>query len=157
MSTNSVLKELRRVLKLGWSVFPLLEAGKVPVYKGGCRDATRSLQRVQNHWQRCPNHNYGIATGAPSGIFVLDIDGPEGEASLAALCAEYGPLPPTVTVITAKGRHLYFKTIGVLIGNSAGKLGPGIDVRGDGGYVVGAGSVHPSGHVYRYADGLEIG
>src|SRR5262249_55897398 len=52
-----------------------------------------------------------------------------------------------------KGCHLYFKNNRLPIGNTAGKLGPGIDVRGDGGYVVGAGSVHPSGHVYRYADG----
>ena len=59
-------------------------------------------------------------------------------------------------MLTANGRHLYFDTNGLLIGNSVGKLGPGIDVRGDGGYVVGAGSVHPSGHVYRYANEQEI-
>jgi hypothetical protein len=133
-----------------------VKAGKIPVYLGGCRRATRSRQRVLRHWKRYPHHNYGIATGAPSGIFVLDIDGLQGEASLLALCAQHGPLPPTLTVITANGRHLYFTTSGMLIGNSVGKLGPGIDVRGDGGYVVGAGSVHPSGHVYRYADDQEI-
>ena len=153
MSETPRLSELKRSLKLGWLVFPVAEAGKTPVYKGGCRDATRSLQRAVNHWQRYPNHNYGIATGGPSGIFVLDIDPPQGEASLATLCSKYGPLPATVTVITAKGRHLYYKTNTVVVANSAGRLGPGIDVRGDGGYVVGVGSVHPSGHVYRFADG----
>jgi putative DNA primase/helicase len=144
-------------LKAGWRVFPLVEAGKTPVYPGGCRDATRSRQRVLNRWEQHPNHNYGIATGAPSGIFALDIDGPQGEASLLRLCAQHGLLLPTVVVITANGRHLYFNTNGLLVGNSVGKLGPGIDVRGDGGYVVGAGSVHPSGHVYRYANEQEIG
>src|SRR5258708_29463870 len=131
MLNRHILPELKWALKLGCSVFPLLEAGKAPVYRGGCRDATRSLQRVVNHWRQHPNHNYGVATGAPSAIFVLDIDGPDGEASLSALCAKYGPPPPTVTVITAKGRHLYFKTNGVLIGNTVSKLGRGIDSRGD--------------------------
>jgi putative DNA primase/helicase len=142
-------------LEFGLAIFPLGERDKRPVYGGGCRNAARSRPRVLSHWQQHPNHNYGIATGKL--IFVVDIDGLPGETSWQALCAQHGPLPPTVTVITAKGRHLYFKTNGVLLGNSVGKLGPGIDVRGDGGYVVGAGSVHPSGHVYRYADGPEIG
>ena len=145
-------------LEFGLAVFPLGERDKRPVYAGGCRDATRSRQSVLNHWSRFPKHNYGIATGTLSGIFVLDIDGLLGETSWQALCAKHGPpLPPTVTVITANGRHLYFKTDGVLVGNTVGKLGPGIDVRGDGGYVVGAGSIHPSGHVYRYANGEEVG
>jgi putative DNA primase/helicase len=157
MSNVEIQKGLMKALKAGWAVFPLVEAGKTPVYPGGCRAATRSVQRVLNHWKQHPNRNYGIATGKPSGIFVLDIDGSEGEASLRSLCAKNGLLLPTVTVLTAKGRHLYFDTNGLLIGNSVGKLGPGIDVRGDGGYVVGAGSVHPSGHVYRYANEQEIG
>ena len=151
--SNKIHEGLKQALKASWAVFPLAEAGKTPVYRGGCRDATRSVQRVSNHFQQHPNHNYGVATGKPSGIFVVDIDGPEGEASLRSLCAKNGLLPSTVVVLTAKGRHLYFKNNGLPIGNTAGKLGPGIDVRGDGGYVVGAGSVHPSGHIYRYADG----
>lgn len=132
-------------------VFPLIPGGKRPVYEKGCYEATLSRHRVIGHWARYPNHNYGIATG--NGLLVLDIDAPNIEEALQALCAENEPLTPTVTVITPKGRHLYLKANGVLVGNSVGKLGPGIDVRGDGGYVVGAGSVHPSGQLYRYAEG----
>lgn len=134
-------------------VFPLRPRDKKPVYKKSYRDATLSRIKVVRHWRRCPTHNCGIATGY--GLFVLDIDGPSGEASLQALCDKCGPLPRTVTVITPKGRHLYFKSGKALVGNSVGKLGPGLDVRGDGGYVVGAGSIHPSGQVYRYAPGLD--
>jgi putative DNA primase/helicase len=152
-----ILRGLIKALRAGWVVFPIIKGGKIPADPGGCRDATSDLRRVVNHWRKYPEHNYGIATGTPSGVFVLDIDGPEGEASLLALCAEHGSLRPTVTVITANGRHLYFKANGLIIGNSVGKLGAGIDVRGEGGYVVGAGSVHPTGHVYRYATKLEIG
>jgi hypothetical protein len=54
-----------KALKTGWAVFAVVEAGKIPVYRGGCGDATRSRPRVLNHWQQHPNHNYGIATGTP--------------------------------------------------------------------------------------------
>jgi putative DNA primase/helicase len=59
----------------------------------------------------------------------------------------------TVVVRTARGRH-YFGHRGVVIPNSAAKLGRGLDIRGDGGYVVGARSNHSSGYLYEYANGL---
>ena len=77
-----------------------------------------------------------------------------GEESLRALEKRHGTLPVTVVVGTARGRHLYFRYGGDVIPNSAAKLGPGLDVRGDGGYVVGAQSDHASGHRYEYAEGL---
>ena len=65
-------------------------------------------------------HNYvGIVTGPVSGIVVVDVDGAEGEASLAAL----GELPPTPTVRTGKGRHLYFKHPGFPVRNCPDKAG----------------------------------
>ena len=74
-------------------------------------------------------------------------------ASLKELQAEHGRLPKTVTVQTGKGRHRYFRCDGARVGNSAGRLGKGIDIRGEGGYVVAAGSVHASGATYRFVDG----
>ena len=62
-----------------------------------------------------------------------------------------------MTVKTGKGRHRYFRCDGARVGNSAGRLGKGIDVRGDGGYVVAAGSVHASGTPYRFVDGRGLG
>src|SRR4029077_4731877 len=105
--------------------FPSQRSRKDPDVPRGCLEATRSRARVVRHWMKHPRHNYGIATGSPSGIFVIDIDGPNGERSWHALLAKHGPPPRALTVITANGRHLYFKTKGLLIGNSVGKLGAG--------------------------------
>ena len=100
--------------------------------------------------------NIGIATGSSSGIFVVDVDGRSGRASLEALRQKHGPLPKTVTVKTGRGRHLYFRCDGAQVGNSASRVAKGIDIRGDGGYVVGAGSVHAAGTLYRFVNGRAL-
>ena len=127
--------------------------GKHPRTPNGVKDATADRTIIKAWWKRWPDANIGIATGPMSGIFVLDVDGDVGKASLAELQAEHGRLPKTVTVKTGKGRHRYFRCDGARVGNTAGRLGKGIDVRGDGGYVVAAGSVHVSGALYRFVDG----
>jgi hypothetical protein len=73
------------------------------------------------------------------------------EAELRKLERQYGALPPTVEAITARGRHLYFEWPGRMVRNSAGKVGPGLDVRGAGGYVLAPPSVHPSGRRYAWS------
>lgn len=91
--------------------------------------------------------NIAVATGPGSGVFVVDVDPAHGgDESLALLIAHYGPLPDTWETLTASGgRHLWyawpelpdFITIGnVTAGPTGGPLGPGLDVRGEGGYVV---------------------
>lgn len=97
----------------------------------------------------------GILTGAVSGnIFVLDVDvgpGKDGDDSLRALQMANDDLPETAEVRTGSGgRHLYFRApAGVaVVRNSAGKLGPGLDIRGEGGFVVAPPSVHASGQPY---------
>lgn len=133
----------------GFRVFPLAPCGKIPLTSHGCKDATNDLQQITTWWEGRPDANIGVATGAASGIIVLDIDGDEGEASLRKLEAEQGALPPTVEVITGGGgRHLYFQYPDLPIRNSAGKLGEGLDIRGDGGYVVAPPSIHQSGRAY---------
>jgi putative DNA primase/helicase len=127
--------------------------GKHPRTPNGVHDATTDPKRIKAWLEKWPGANFGIATGRPSGIFVLDIDGKVGKASLEALQEKHGRLPKTITVKTGKGRHLYFRCDGARVGNSAGRLGKGIDVRGDGGYVVAPGSVHVSGAIYRYVEG----
>ena len=126
--------------------------GKHPRTPKGVKDATIRRKTIKAWWNKWPDANIGIATGARSGIFVLDVDGAVGKASLKVLQAEHEQLPKTVTVETGKGRHLYFRCDGARVGNSVGKLGEGIDVRGDGGYVVGAGSIHVSGSTYTFVD-----
>jgi KaiC/GvpD/RAD55 family RecA-like ATPase len=82
-------------------------------------------------------------------MVVVDVDGPQGEAALLAL----GVMPPTPVSLTGKGRHLVFKRPPEGFKNSAGKLGPKLDTRGDGGYIVVPPSVHPTGGKYQWAKG----
>lgn len=102
--------------------------------------------------------NVAIATGAGSGIFVLDIDVRNGGGdSLDALIHEHGRMPDTLeAVMGSRGRHFYFQHPGVAVPNMAGLL-PGIDVCGDGGLVVAPPSIHVSGNNYFWdgMDGLE--
>lgn len=104
-----------------------------------------SLPEYEAWFGEAEHKNVGIVTGAISNVIVLDVDGPDGEASLATL----GELPSTPTVQTGKGRHLYFKHPGFPVRNFV-RIKPGLDVRGDGGYVVAPPSVHPDGSVYEW-------
>ncbi|MER9602793.1 phage/plasmid primase, P4 family [Mesorhizobium sp. M0243] len=112
---------------------------------------------LREAFRKNPNANFGIVTGLVSELIVLDVDGPKGQASLQDLVAKHGPLPPTVTVNTARGHHYYFFHDGQPVRNSASGLGEGLDVRGEGGYVVGPSSVHPSGAVYGYVQDRALG
>jgi hypothetical protein len=100
-------------------------------------------------------YGVGILTGSASGnIFVLDVDvgpGKDGDDSLRALQMTHGDLPETAEVRTGGGGlHLYFRAPpGVaVVRNSASKLGPGLDIRGEGGFVVAPPSMHASGQPY---------
>ena len=133
----------------GWRVFPCAPRGKVPLTAHGLKDASTDEKQLTDWWDRWPSANIGVATGAESGFFVLDVDGKDGNESLATLEREHGPLPTTVEAKTGGGgRHLLFKHPGQAVKNSAGRLGPGLDVRGDGGYIVAPSSIHPTGKSY---------
>jgi hypothetical protein len=85
-------------------------------------------------------------------LFVIDIDGLDGEASLKQLEGAHSPLPATVEVITPRpGRHLYFRWPQSPVRNSAGKIAAGIDTRGEGGFVIAPPSKHPSGRAYSWS------
>jgi hypothetical protein len=141
--------------KRGLAVFPLKPRDKIPLTTHGCKDASCSPERIEEWWSKWPDANIGIATGAPSSIFVLDIDGDEGSVSLAALEQKFGTkLPETIDVTTGRGRHRYFRLPdwddAPVIHNSTAKIGPKLDVRGEGGYVVAPPSIHPSGRKYAW-------
>jgi putative DNA primase/helicase len=91
------------------------------------------------------------STGAMSGIVVIDVDGEAGRATLQRLVAQHGLLMRTEMVRTARGWHLYF---GILDACSPipCSIGDGLDVRGDGGYVVAPPSRHASGHIYQWSE-----
>jgi hypothetical protein len=110
---------------------------------------------VASMWEKWPADGFGIATGSRSGIWVLDVDPKNGGfETLAALEQKHEPLPKTVSVRTGSGGlHFYFRFPGPEYRNTAHALGPGLDTRGDGGYVVGPGSLHKSGQRYNWQNG----
>ena len=133
----------------GLQSFPV--NGKVPLTPRGLKDATIDPARLTELFASRPAAGVAIRTGRESGIAVLDIDVEHGGAgTLAQLERQYGKLPKTFEVLTGGGgKHLYFRHPGREVRNSAGKLGPGLDVRGDGGYCVAAPSVHANGRPYK--------
>ena len=130
----------------GIYVFPLAVNDKTPATLHGYKDATTDPRRIEDMWRHRPGGNVAIATGA-SGLVVIDVDtkhAVDGWDSLTAAMDKLGELPgPTRMASTPSGGgHLYFRAPeGVEIRNSAGKLGPGLDVRARGGYVVAPPSV----------------
>jgi hypothetical protein len=120
-------------------VFPCKPGGKEPLTSNGFKDATTDPDRIRAWWARWPDANIAMPTGKRSGWVVVDVD-PEhgGYDSLAQLHEEGHELPLTATIKTGGGGfHHYFNyPAGREIRNSAGKLGPGLDIRGEGGYVI---------------------
>jgi hypothetical protein len=117
--------------------------------KNGLKGASRDVATVAR-WFGAKRVNIGIATGAVSGIIALDIDPRhEGDETLLALERKHSALPATWRFLTGGGgEHMLFRHPGRDVPNSAGALGPGIDVRGDGGYIVAPPSRHISGRSY---------
>ncbi len=144
-----------RYLERGWSVLPLRPRDKRPLIRWeGLQKVPASAGQLAGWFRRRPDANLGIVTGAVSGLIVLDIDpGHGGTESLARLERRFGALPATPEVATGGGgRHLYFGHPGGLVRNRVG-LAQGIDLRGEGGYVVAPPSIHPNGRVYAWVAG----
>lgn len=121
--------------------------GKHPSTMNGLKNASLDPAVLQTLFRRS-NSNIGIATGPISNIFVVDVDGPQGEASLS----NYPPLPDTLTSTTGRGRHIVFRYPDKKVYTRAGKFAPGLDIRGEGGYIVAPPSVHYTGVVYQWMD-----
>lgn len=153
----------------GWYCFPLhtpkengicdcrkqcSSPGKHPRNMNGLTGAAVDEETIRYWWGMWPQANIGIVTGAKSGIVVLDIDPRHGgRDSMRELVNKYGPFPERTFQRTGGGGfHILFNHPGVRIGNvqSSTKLGGGIDVRGDGGYIVVAPSLHESGKRYEW-------
>ena len=156
----------------GWAVIPLYtpnehgvcsckegakcgSAGKHPRFHktlipNGLANASTDPGLIERWWLQWWNANIGIVCGAISGLVVLDVDGPEGAEALEELERELGALPETIEALTGRGggRHLYFKHPGDNVPSHT--IGNKLDVKADGGYVVGPGSLHHSGRRYMW-------
>ena len=150
----------------GWHVFPLHtirngkctcgagacdSPGKHPMVSGGVYSATTDEQQIRTWWARWPHANIGIATGMVSRFIVLDVDVKgNGEAALEEYEQKNGPLPETLVAITGGGgRHILLRHPGVKVPNKV-RIAPGLDIRGDGGYIAAPPSLHISGQRYRW-------
>jgi len=151
-----------RLAQRGRAVFPLAEGAKKPMKAtNGFHAASTDPVLARDRWREHPRANIGVATGSISGIWAFDVDRQhDGHKTLQGLCAKHDPLPTTVGVHTPSGGfHLWFKWPpgGIVIRNSAGRIGPGLDVRGDGGYVVAPPSRLSNGRSYTwFKDPVEI-
>lgn len=149
----------------GWSVLPLhaavrgqctcglsncKDAGKHPHTRHGAHDATKDPHAIQLWFDLWNNANVGIATGAPSGFFALDVDPRSGgDDSLAELQARHGRLPHTVEAVTGGGgAHIWFASPNFHVKNIY--IAPGVQVKGDGGCIVAPNSLHKSGRRYEF-------
>jgi len=142
----------------GWRVLPLVPRAKVPLGRlapHGCHEASTDVGVIRDWWASEPSANVGVATGVGSGVWVLDLDGQPGRDSWAGLVRQHGAAP-TMGQRTGSGgaQGVYSwpsaaQLDGRELGNRAG-VRPGVDVRGEGGYVVVPPSVHPCGAAYRW-------
>jgi hypothetical protein len=154
MGARRVSATLRAALayaRLGWRMHPIEPGGKRPLLTGWPERATTEPAMLQRWWRRSPGANLAVATGPGSGLLALDVDGPEGERTLAALERQHGSLPALYPMQwTGGGRggwQAFFSwPEGRQIGNSAGRLGAKLDTRGHGGYAL----LPPSATAQRY-------
>ncbi len=125
--------------------------GKHPVPKAWQEKASNDEAEIRSMFAGLSNDfNYGIATGEASNVFVLDVDGDVGRASLAELESQHGKLPVTLQCNTGRGMHLFFKYPSAKVISRSSKIGKNLDIKGSGGQVVGAGSTHISGTKYEW-------
>ncbi|WP_308874115.1 bifunctional DNA primase/polymerase [Thiothrix subterranea] len=138
---NTTLNAALNYIAHGFPVFPLRKHLKTPLPSTkGFKDASLNPEQVQQWFSGNEGYNIGIATG--NGLVVIDLDtkkGVNGLESLAVLEQTHGQLPPTLTALTPSGgEHRFYRYhVAIDIRSNAGQVGKGIDIRANGGYVVG--------------------
>lgn len=114
-------------------------AGKHPRFSGWQESATTDEDQIREWWRQWPSANIGVKCGRDSNLTVLDVDGEEGRETLQALELERGELPETPVAITGSGGAHYYFAFEEGPQNKV-KFAPGLDIRSEGGLVVGVGS-----------------
>lgn len=155
---NEIFDAAIKYAKRGWSVFPVRK-NKTPYTNNGFKDATTDTQVITNWWKKFPDANVAIATGSKSnGLVIIDIDidedkGIHGDESFQDWCNDEGLYIDSLTAVSGRGgKHLYF-TSTEKYGCKIGAL-PGVDIKGEGGYIIAPPSIHENGNAY-FFDGDE--
>lgn len=149
----------------GWQLFPLhwrkgnglcscgrrdcKNTAKHPLTRHGHKDATTIPGQIEKWHKTWPRANWGAVTGTSTGFSVLDVDGAQGEESLSRYT-----VPDTAFVRTGSGGlHFYFRhPEDYDLRNSASKIAPGLDIRGQGGFIIIPPSIHKTGNPYRWVE-----
>jgi len=146
-----MLEHALRYAEMGWKIHPC-KLDKKPFLTGWREKASSDPEQIKTWWKKWPDANIGCSTGEESGFWALDIDLPDGPGEVEKM-----DLPKTLTQRTGGGGfQRFFSCKGEPIRNSAGKIARGIDVRGNGGYVILPPSNHSSGGSYEWIDKREI-
>jgi len=144
------LQHSLELVEQGFSIFPIKYRNKIPLTEHGFKDATTSVAQIKDWNETFKQYNIGIKTG--DGLAVIDVDPKNGGTESWITLTENNDLPDTVCSETGGGgRHYFFKGD---IKNSASKIAPGIDTRGEGGYIVAPPSIHNTGKSYAWLPGF---
>lgn len=157
-TTRSMVDSALDYASQGFRVFPCEPAGKKPIIGNWPERATTDPDQVRAFWANRPNANIGIATGKESGIFVVDVDTKgNGPWNLSQLELQFGKLPITSKSITGSGgtHQLFRYPDNMQVRNRTGIVS-GVDIRGEGGYIIAAPSLHQTGKEYTWAPGLSL-
>jgi KaiC/GvpD/RAD55 family RecA-like ATPase len=139
-----------------WRVFPCNPLNKGPMIPGGhgFKDATAEPDIITAWWLKYPNAMIGVATGAASGFFAVDLDRKENMGDGLATWRQWEIDIDAQPVVTRQhktpstGRHMLFRYIPGVGSVPLGKLGEGVEIKGDGGYIIVPPSVMSSGAKY---------
>jgi Virulence-associated protein E/Bifunctional DNA primase/polymerase, N-terminal len=160
----------------GWHVFPCWPGDKSPCVgqdkdaagnkipkSGGLYKASTDETQISTWWRRWPNAMIGVRTGAASGVWAIDPDAPDGDkpdglAAWAVLVAKHGPVHTHTHRTPGGGQHLLFAWDAHRpVTNREGDLsGTGINVRGEGGYIIAPPSRRADGRAYEIAESLDF-
>lgn len=157
-SSGVLIKAAMDYGRLGWSVVPIQPKAKESLVRWQVfQHRPPATTEIGDWFTRWPDANLAVVTGVVSSLVVLDLDPRRGaDMSRDRLEQEHGPLPETVEAESGSGgHHLYFHHPGGIIRDHI-ELAPGIDLRGDGGFVVAPPSVHSSGASYRWVRSPEV-
>jgi hypothetical protein len=160
--TGMLAHALAIAKKHNWRVFPCSPKDKspsIPKSEGGngFKDATLEPDVITEMWSKRPKAMIGVATGAASGFFAVDLDRKEGKGDGVATWEvwerDHGAAATRQHVTPSTGRHLLFRYIPGIGCIPLGKLGEGVEIKGDGGYIAAPPSVMDNGGRYTVSEG----
>lgn len=160
---GAILDAALEYAQAGYAVIPVTRAEKKPYTINGLDDATTDLGTIRLWWSWWPNANVAVVCGKVSGfLFAIDVDikpekGKHGDESLKTWEAQHGDFPETVRQVTGSGGyHYFFRSPDIVKYKNKIDALPGIDIRGDGAYVVVSPSIYEDGRTYLWEHEVSI-